>query len=316
MNSLTNNPLISIIVPVYNVENYLKKCLDSLLSQTYQNLEIIAVDDGSPDNCGVILDEYAKKDDRVKVIHKENGGVSSARNVGLDNANGEYVIMVDSDDYVSCDFISSLYNNLVEYNTDISVCNYFQLDEDEEPKNLMEEKFILMDKMKMISVMLFHYPFTGSLWNKLIKADLVRNVRFNVKLKHFEDYDFLYRVFKKADSLIFTYKQMYFYVNRQGSVARSNFSIHQAVRIDVINNIYEDIKQNYPQIEEEGFLSKVKNYLALADKIKQAKYKDKKLKKSIKNAVRKNLKRFLRCKIPFGYKLKAIKLTLGFWCYR
>ena len=106
-------PLISVIVPCYNVERYLKKCVDSILNQTYKNLEIWLVDDGSPDNCGKICDELLKKDDRIKVIHKENGGLSDARNVAIDQATGEWITFVDSDDYVAVDYVETLYN-LVE----------------------------------------------------------------------------------------------------------------------------------------------------------------------------------------------------------
>ena len=102
--------LVSIIVPIYKVEKYLKQCLDSILNQTYENIEIILVDDGSPDNCGKICDEYASNDKRIRVIHKENGGLSSARNAGLDVATGEYISFIDSDDYVSENFIKRLYD--------------------------------------------------------------------------------------------------------------------------------------------------------------------------------------------------------------
>ena len=112
--------LITIVVPVYNVEKYLRKCIDSILNQTYKNLEIILVDDGSPDNCGQICDEYAKKDNRIKVIHKENGGVSQARNVGIDNSNGEFIAFVDPDDYIEKEMLYKLKNNIE--NVDLSGC--------------------------------------------------------------------------------------------------------------------------------------------------------------------------------------------------
>ena len=116
--------LVSIIVPIYNVEKYIKECIDSIINQTYKNLEIILVDDGSPDCCPKICDEYSKKDKRIKVIHKENGGLSSARNAGLDVAKGEYVSFIDSDDVVDEKFIETLYNLCIENNCDISECNF------------------------------------------------------------------------------------------------------------------------------------------------------------------------------------------------
>ena len=114
--------LVSVIVPIYKVEKYLGKCVDSIINQTYKNLEIILVDDGSPDNSGKICDEYAKKDNRIKVIHKENGGLSSARNAGLDVATGEFIAFVDSDDRIHLDFVEKLYRAIKEENADIASC--------------------------------------------------------------------------------------------------------------------------------------------------------------------------------------------------
>ena len=116
---------ISVVVPVYNVEKYLRKCIDSIINQTYKNLEIILVDDGSPDKCGEICDEYAKKDNRVKVIHKKNAGVSSARNDGIDNATGEYIIFVDSDDWLEDNAIEIMVDKLNEYDYDCVFCNFY-----------------------------------------------------------------------------------------------------------------------------------------------------------------------------------------------
>lgn len=115
--------LISVIVPIYNVEKYLTKCIESIINQTYENLEIILVDDGSPDNCPIICDEYAKRDSRVKVIHKKNGGLSDARNAGLDIATGEYIMFIDSDDFVEIDMMESMMNNMIDNNVDLVVCN-------------------------------------------------------------------------------------------------------------------------------------------------------------------------------------------------
>ena len=122
--------LISIIVPVYKVEKYLDKCINSIVSQTYKNLEVILVDDGSPDSCGKMCDEWTKKDTRIKVIHKENGGLSDARNFGLDCAKGKYIQFVDSDDYIEKDMIEFLYKNLKENNADISICSNYMVDEE------------------------------------------------------------------------------------------------------------------------------------------------------------------------------------------
>ena len=122
---------ITVIVPVYNVENYLNKCLDSLINQTYKNLEIIVINDGSTDNSGTICQEYAQKDNRIVYIEKENGGLSDARNAGLDRMTGSYVTFVDSDDWIEQDYVEVLYNKLTEHQADVSVGNYYSYNEDE-----------------------------------------------------------------------------------------------------------------------------------------------------------------------------------------
>ena len=128
---IIDKPLISIIVPVYKVEPFLRRCIDSILAQTYTNLEIILVDDGSPDNCGLICDEYAAKDSRIKVIHKENGGVSIARNCGLDSSNGDYIVFIDSDDFVAKKHIENLFYCANIFSADIGITTYKLIFEDE-----------------------------------------------------------------------------------------------------------------------------------------------------------------------------------------
>ena len=132
--------LISIIIPVYKVEKYIYKCIDSVLNQTYKNLEIILVDDGSPDKCPEICEEYAKKDNRIKIIHKKNGGLSDARNAGLKVATGKYIGFVDSDDYIEKDMYQVLYNNIIKTNSDISIVNLKEVKENEIIENNVKDE--------------------------------------------------------------------------------------------------------------------------------------------------------------------------------
>lgn len=120
--------LISVIIPVYKVEKYINRCVESVLVQNYHNIEVILVDDGSPDNCGIICDRYADKDSRVKVIHKTNGGLSDARNAGLNIATGQYICFIDSDDYIEKDMLKDMYDNIVRTGADITICNYCAVD--------------------------------------------------------------------------------------------------------------------------------------------------------------------------------------------
>ena len=169
---------ISVIVPVYNVEQYLPQCLDSIINQTYKDLEIICVDDGSPDNSGKILDEYAKKDNRIKVIHQENGGLSEARNTGLDNATGDWISFVDSDDYVALDYYETMIKAVKENGADVVQCGHSvfstQVDKTFSYKTKTVEGFInIIKNLKR-----------GYVWNKLWKAELIQknNLRFYPKI--------------------------------------------------------------------------------------------------------------------------------------
>ena len=160
-------PKVSVIVPVYNTEQYLKECVDSLLKQTLTDLEIILIDDGSPDNSAYICDEYAKLDSRVKVIHKENGGLSSARNAALDICKGEYIGFVDSDDFVEPTMFEELYNSAINYNSDISICALSTFSEKSIiPKMLPFEKEVYKDSDIMKC---FFVPLLGENPNEKIK---------------------------------------------------------------------------------------------------------------------------------------------------
>lgn len=195
-----NTPLISVIVPVYNVEKYLPRCIDSILNQTYKNLEIILVDDGSPDNCPAICDEYAQKDSRIKVIHKANGGVSSARNVGLDVATGEYIGFVDSDDWIEPDMYEFLFMRATDYNVDISRCasvwEYGKGRCEEILTDNENENMFLLDGEDLILDLVNGAWDEGVVWNKLYKKEIVKNVRFREDIAFCEDCLFNYYVFK------------------------------------------------------------------------------------------------------------------------
>ncbi|MCZ6173750.1 glycosyltransferase [Campylobacter ureolyticus] len=213
---MQNNPLISIVVPVYNVEKYLKKCIQSIIEQTYKNLEIILVDDGSNDNSGKICDEFAQKDNRIKVIHKINGGQADARNKALDIMNGEWVSFVDSDDFVDKFHIENLYFQAVRNNSDICVCGFKIVNEDYKTIRSIKVKF----NDSLNGNLAFKYSLNSkidpSLWNKIFKSSLFDNTRF-VKGIYYEDRELIHRIFYKADRVSFLDSESYFYLERVGS---------------------------------------------------------------------------------------------------
>lgn len=211
-----NNPLVSIIVPVYNVEKYLKKCIQSIINQTYKNLEIILVDDGSSDNSGKICDEFAQKDNRIKVIHKTNGGLSDARNAGLDIMSGEWVSFVDSDDFVDKFHIENLYLQAIKNNSDICVCGFKIVNEDY--KTIRSIKVNISDSLN--GNLAFKYSLNSkidpSFCNKIFKSSLFKNARF-VNGICYEDRELIHRIFYKVDRVSFLDSESYFYLERVGS---------------------------------------------------------------------------------------------------
>lgn len=207
---------ISIIVPVYNVEPYIRKCVDSILCQTYRALEIILVDDGSPDNCGAICDEYAVRDSRVKVIHKPNGGLSDARNAGLAVATGAYIGFVDSDDWIAPDMFEYLLRGLIGNDAQISVCgvtNAYQY----QFRSNREGKDIVMDAGEALNELFFD-RMENYAWNKLYLAELWRDIRYPVG-KNFEDILTIYKTFERADRIAVLQEEKYFYRIRPDSIS-------------------------------------------------------------------------------------------------
>ena len=163
-------PLISIVIPVYKVEKYLERCILSIINQNYSNLEIILVDDGSPDDCGLICDNWAKIDNRIRVIHKENGGLSDARNAGIKIATGEFITFIDSDDYVLDNYIEYLLELIFKYNADIAICNFHQLFEETNRKVFVGGKVEkIFNSEEAIETMLYDRDFYTCAWGKLYR---------------------------------------------------------------------------------------------------------------------------------------------------
>lgn len=226
-------PLISIIVPIYKVESYLRRCLDSIVNQTYTNLEIILVDDGSPDKCFQICDEYANRDNRIIVIHKENGGLSDARNAGLDICKGEYISFVDSDDWVSLEYVNELYSSIKETCADIAIVNHkhtitYPAEEYQEKRCIK-----LFSKQQALFELIAkqHQPFVVS-WGKLYRKELFNDIRFPVG-KYHEDEFTSHLLISRASKIACSSKILYFYYQRLDSITNQN---HIADIIEAFEN--------------------------------------------------------------------------------
>lgn len=246
-----DDDLISIVIPIYNVDKYIEKCLNSVVKQTYKNIEIILVDDGSPDNCGKICDSYANNDKRIKVIHKENGGLSDARNVGIEIANGKYITFVDSDDYIELDYIEYLYTLMKKYNTKISFCKvnvvFNENNTDNKPNNSDQSDY-KWTKIQALEDVLYANNFDVSAYAKMYLTEHFKNVRYP-KGKLFEDNDTTYKLIDKNDYIAVGFEKKYNYIIRNNSITRTNFKKEQLYLIEASDNMcsylskYEQLKK-------------------------------------------------------------------------
>lgn len=269
--------MVSVIVPVYKVEEYLSRCVNSILAQSYKDLEIILVDDGSPDNCGKICDEFAEKDNRIKVIHKENGGLSSARNAGLDVAKGTYVCFIDSDDWVEKDFVECLRSIMIDTDSDMSACTFCRTKGDiAKRQNYGIDIKIITDKK--CACIFSEKSYAGYACNKMYKREIIENnkIRFDESIFNGEDFPFTLEYVKHVNKVAFTKQDLYFYFFRETSIMhtiRLNerfitilYAREKALAIleELKDNSYDVCKASYLNI-----LSKIK-FMAMQNREKFA----------------------------------------------
>ena len=251
---MNNSSLVSIIVPVYGVEAYLAECVDSLLAQTYQNLEILLVDDGSPDNCPAICDAYADRDARIKVIHKENGGAASARNAGLDAMHGEYVCFVDGDDLVCADYVEKLLSTLETAQADISICGFTQMSVDNEVKFLDREPAGSYSCTNYLREFLKHWT-CALLWNKLFCKEVICGLRME-EGHRIDDEFFTYQAVLNSQRITVFDAPLYRYRIRTSSVMQEfNTNREQFLldRIDYTQQRYHKVVEAFPSLQSAFF---------------------------------------------------------------
>ena len=244
--------LISVIVPIYNVEPYLRKCVDSIIHQTYRNLEIVLVDDGSPDNCGKICDEYAKQDNRIVVIHKTNGGLSDARNAGMENMHGRYVGFVDSDDWIEPDMYEVLLSNLKWFDADMS---FGGVSEDiEVDGNVTVTKISQNNKQNFaesnVDAMKRYFIGSWAAWDKLYKAELFSEVRYPFGEIN-EDEAIVLNLLEQCSTVCYTSKVLYHYIRRMnsGSITMSGWNRKKLAWCDHCERNLRLIEAMHPELE-------------------------------------------------------------------
>ncbi|MDD3341521.1 MAG: glycosyltransferase family 2 protein [Bacilli bacterium] len=265
--------LITVVIPVYKVEKYISKCVNSIVNQTYKKLEIILVDDGSPDTCGNICDDFSKKDDRIVVVHKKNGGLSDARNCGLEIAKGKYICFVDSDDYIDEKYISILYTNLLKTKADISIIGYqfYYENHEERIKSIPVNKPIIIDSEKAISYLFRDNKIGNYAWNKMYKIELFENIRYP-KGKKMEDLGTTYKLFDKCTKIVFSNIELYYYLQRNDSILHSADTKLCNDKFQLSYDRYEFILNHYPNMKESKkfmFENALRLYPFLIDKHKK-----------------------------------------------
>lgn len=239
---------ISVIVPVYKVEKYLERCVQSIVDQTYSNLEIILVDDGSPDNCPAMCDAWAMKDHRIKTIHKENGGLSDARNAGMRIATGELMGFVDSDDWIAPDMYQRLYDLMVKDNSDIVACGVEMVWEDgTSPRMLTKSGSCVLSNEEAMQAIIEEDWLKHPVWYKLYKTALIQNIPFSVG-KYHEDVFWSYQVIGVAQRISVTDYIGYFYRQRNNSIMGEEYTLKRLDAVEATVNWCAYVEENYPEL--------------------------------------------------------------------
>ena len=304
---------ISIIVPIYNVEQYLRKCVDSILAQTFTDFEVILVDDGSPDNSGAICDEYAKLDSRVRVIHKENGGLSDARNAGIEIAKGKYLGFVDSDDFIDKDMYEILYNAFSVADIDMSIVGYYDQYGDyilNTDKDI--EDFKVIDNIQAVEEILKGRKLTANVWNKLYKKELFQHIRFPKDVIA-EDAFVIIELLLLVNKVGVDTKLKYHYMHRKESITSAKFNPKDIDTVSAWQYNYNLIKTNIPSLISDAYARVMWANFFVIDKLAIVKrtQREDKYYKEIKLTLIKNFLKIIKSK-NFTFNRKISFLTLLF----
>ncbi|QBO59680.1 glycosyltransferase family 2 protein [Chryseobacterium salivictor] len=243
-----NLPKITIIVAVYNTEKYLHKCIESIINQTHQNLEIFLVDDGSTDASSAICDDYAKADKRIKVLHKTNGGQGSARNLALEAATGEWIGFVDSDDWIDVDMYEFLLSKALAENADIAECGWKKVNVDGSVEFTTPPKKTIIDREKAMHGLVYGgvEGVNTSVCNKIFRRSCIANIRFP-QVRAYEDDEFIHKVIWNARNISINGEAKYNYLSRPESTMTAGFNLNKLALITVQENICEFLKENATQ---------------------------------------------------------------------
>lgn len=241
-------PVISVIVPIFNTEKYLSRCIGSIVCQSLENIEILLIDDGSTDHSGELCDQWAAKDKRIRVIHKRNGGLSDARNAGLDAARGQFIGFVDSDDFIHRDMYLALHNAMIENHCDVAEAGYQEFHEGDPLSDFGADESVTVytKKQAVISAIMDHHCVTY-VWNKLYKRELWKAIRFPSG-KIFEDAFTTYKVLNLTSKVAKLNEVFYYYLQRRGSIANSGFSVKMLDHCEALDGMMRFVGKEYPDM--------------------------------------------------------------------
>ena len=308
--------LVSVIVPVYNVENHIKKCIDSIISQTYKNLEIILVDDGSTDKSGRICDEYAEINKRIKVIHKENGGLSDARNAGINIAKGTYITLVDSDDYIDKEYVEILYNTIIKENADIAITSHKVIYENKTTIEKATGEKTVLDPKAVLKRILYDDGIDLSACAKLYKTELFKNIKYP-KGRLFEDAATTYKLIDSCDIIAINSKSTYNYIIREDSITNEKFSMKKMDLIKSTEEMSNYIKQKYPDLEKAANRRLLYAYFSTLTQLAKSKEKYPEQQQQILKYIKKNRRSvFFDSSTPKRDKFAIIASMFGFRAYK
>ena len=300
--------LITIVVPIYKVEKYIDKCINSIQNQTYKNLEIILVDDGSPDNCGKICEDYAQKDSRIIVIHKENGGLSDARNAGIDIAKGKYITFIDSDDYIEPEYVELQYRTIIKDKSDIAISSHKVIYENGTILEKATGEESLLNPKEVLRRILYDEGIDLSAWAKLYKKELFQEIRYP-KGRLFEDAATTYKLVDKSNKISINSKSTYNYIIRNNSITNENFSESKMDLITATKEMCNYIKSKYPDLEKACNRRLMYAYLSTLTQLTKSKKPKKEYITKLMGYINKNRNSVLQDKlIPKRDKL-ALNLT-------
>lgn len=261
-----SNPKISLIIPVYNVQQYLKRCLDSVLTQSFDNFEVILIDDKSSDLSAEICNDYQKCDRRVKLFHKTNNcGLSAARNTGIELSIADYITFLDSDDWISENYLQDLYSSSLKENSDVTISNFEKKYDSNRDGRMRYKSNISYISTDQILLALFQGKIGTSAWGKLYRRNLFSDIKFPTG-SIYEDIGTTYRVFSKCNKVTISRDSIYYYYQRKGSIVNSNFNDHDLDIIKLVNEIQVFTVKAFPQLQESAKRYSVKSILSIIDK--------------------------------------------------